>query len=74
MILRIMFLIHWAVMLWIGGVAISVFLHIAENGFQSINLEFWEILILFLSPLAVFYLIDYIINGKITWLPWDREK
>ena len=73
MILRIMFLIHWAVMLWFCFLGIAILIELPERGFPhfSENIDLWAA---FFGPLAVFYLIDYIINGMITWLPWDREK
>jgi len=74
MISRLMFLIHWATLLWVGGCAIDLFVHIAEYGFQSFGASLIEVLAIVLGPSAVFYLIDYIINGKIIWLPWEREK
>ena len=80
MILRLMFLSHWAVLLLFGALTLFLGIYIVEGDhfflksygrFFWLNIEAWA---LYLGPLVVFYLIDYIINGKITWLPWERDK
>ena len=73
MIKRIIFLIHWATLLGVVGFTIVVGDYIAGQGIQRAGTD-WVVWAGIFGPLAVFYLIDYIINGKITWLPWDREK
>jgi hypothetical protein len=72
MIKRLNFMIHWITLLWVGGFTIGIGISIPEYGLpRPGQVLLWA---MYLGPPAVFYLIDYIIYGKITWFPWDREK
>ena len=76
-----MFLSHWATLVWVGLFALNFILSVAFDGLMFMYADSFSIigsligdLAFILGPLVVFYFIDYTIYGKITWLPWEREK
>jgi len=48
-----------------------LFQEITQSGIG--NIHFSVVLAMFLGPPTAFYLIDYMVNGQVTWLPWRRE-
>ena len=71
MIKRIIFLAHWATLLLIAILTTVLFSEINQNGIEEIH--YAVVLAMFLGPPTAFYLIDYMVNGQVTWLPWQRE-
>jgi len=78
MINRLTSILHWATLAWAAFMAFDLFMLIVETGFQYMGSLFpfslIEVMAIILGPLAVFYFLDFFIHGKITWLPWERDK
>jgi len=68
---RIIFLAHWAILLWLGLSTTMLLVEITQSGIRDIH--FSVVLAIFLGPPTAFYLIDYMVNGQVAWLPWQRE-
>ncbi len=69
---RFMFLLHWAITIYVGLLIVAWVVYISRVGivWAASDGVAW----VSTGVAAVFFVIDYIIYGKVTWLPWQRDK
>ncbi len=69
---RFMLVLHWVVTIYVGLLIVAWVVFISRVGIEwaASNGEAW----VSTGVAAFFYVIDYIIYGKFTWLPWQRDK
>lgn len=78
MISRLMFLIHWVVWSWtfLFTILLLFFAFQEPAGPPAYFLKVVEpgAYVLWGGPILIFLIMDYIIIGELTALPWEREK
>ena len=73
-----MFLIHWVV--WVYTFLLTIYITYLAVTYETwfigyfLDIDDPRVFLVWGGPIFIFLIIDYIIIGELTSLPWEREK